>query len=309
MSTKFARIALAAALGLALAGCGKEEAPTAAAPPPAAAAKAAATPDGAILASVQHLKSGNFDALLQSVLPPEEYAKAKADYAKDINKEPATEEDKAKFAENMAKLTASDAEAKLWAELEPKLKEMDAQMAQQMPMMVAMGKGFIQSSIQQNQELTDAQKQQATQAVDALGNWVSTAKFTDPALAQKSIKIVCDTARKINLKTLDEARALSYEQAMGKVGVGFLGLKDVLALYGFSIDQTLDSIKATPISTDANAAKVKIDYSLLGTPLSVESDLVKVGDRWFGKEMLESLKKKDEAPAAEVAPAAAPQNG
>lgn len=307
MSTKFARIALAAALGLALAGCGKEEAP-AAAPPPAVAAKAAATPDGAILASVQHFKAGNFDALLQSVLPPDEYAKAKADYSKEMNKEPATEEDKAKFAENMTKLTASDAEAKLWAELEPKLKEMDAQMAQQMPMMVAMGKGFIQSSIQQNQELNDAQKQQAVQAVDALGNWVSTAKFTDPALAQKSIKIVCDTARKLNLKTLDEARALSYEQAMGKIGVGFLGLKEVLAVYGFSIDQTLDSVKATTLSSDATSAKVKIDYSLLNTPLSVESDLVKVGDRWFGKEMLESLKKKDEAPA-EVAPAAAPANG
>jgi len=84
MSTKFARVALAAALGLALVGCGKEEA--SAAPTPAAAAKAAATPDGAIVASVQHLKSGNIDALLQSVLPPDEYAKAKADYAKDMNK-------------------------------------------------------------------------------------------------------------------------------------------------------------------------------------------------------------------------------
>lgn len=305
MSTKFARVALCAALGFALVGCGKDEPP--AAPPPAVAAKAAATPDGAILASVGHLKTGNIDGLMQSVLPPDEYAKAKADYAKDMNKEPASEEDKAKFAENMAKLTAPDAEAQLWAELEPKLKELDAQMAQQMPMMVAMGKGVIQSSIQQNQELTDAQKQQASQAIDALGNWVTTAKFTDPGLAQKSIKIVCDTARKINLKTLDEARALSYEQAMSKVGVAYLGIKDVLALYGFSIDQTLDSIKAETISSDANAAKVKISYTLLNTPLTAESDLVKVGERWYGKEMLESLKKKDAAVEA-PAPAAPTTN-
>ncbi len=302
MSTKFVRVALAAALGFALVGCGKNEPP--AAPPPAVAAKAAATPDSAILASVAHLKTGNIDGLMQSVLPPDEYTKAKAEYSKEMNKEPASEEDKAKFAENMAKLTAADAEAKLWAELEPQLKEMDAQMAQQMPMMVAMGKGFIQSSIQQNQELNEAQKLQATQAVDAFGNWVSTAKFTDPGLAQKSIKIVCDTARKINLKTLDEARALSYEQAMSKFGVAYLGLKDVLALYGFSIDQTLDSIKAETLSSDAATAKVKISYSLLNTPLSVESDLVKLGDRWYGKEMLEGLKKKDAA--EEVAPAPAP---
>lgn len=303
MSTKFARVALVAALGVALVGCGKDEPP--AAPPPAVAAKAAATPEGAIMAPIAHLKSGNIDGLMQSVLPPDEYAKAKADYAKDMNKEPATEEDKAKFAENMTKLTAPDAEAKLWTELEPKLKELDAQMAQQMPMMVAMGKGVIQSSIQQNQDLTEAQKLQASQAVDALGNWVTTAKFTDPALAQKSIKIVCDTARKINLKTLDEARALSYEQAMSKAGVAYLGVKDVLAVYGFSIDQTLDSIKAETISSDAATAKVKISYTLLNTPLSAESDMVKVGERWYGKEMMESLKKKD-AQIAEPAAAPAP---
>ncbi|HSX59216.1 MAG TPA: hypothetical protein VLF18_03350 [Tahibacter sp.] len=303
MSTKFARVALAAALGFALVGCGKDEPP--AAPPPAVAAKAAATPDGAIMASIGHLKTGNIDGLMQSVLPPDEYAKAKADYATEMNKEPASEEDKAKFAENMAKLTAPDAEAKLWAELEPKLKELDAQMAQQMPMMVAMGKGVIQSSIQQNQDLNDAQKLQASQAIDALGNWVTTAKFTDPALAQKAIKVVCDTARKVNLKTLDEARALSYEQAMSKAGVVYLGLKDVLALYGFSIDQTLDSVKAETISSDANAAKVKISYTLLNAPLSAESDLVKVGDRWYGKEMLEGLKKKDTAASEPAAPAPA----
>ena len=106
MSTKFARVALVAALGIALVGCGKDEPP--AAPPPAVAAKAAATPEGAILAPIGHLKTGNIDGLMQSVLPPDEYAKAKADYAKDMNKEPATEEDKAKFAENMTKLTAPD---------------------------------------------------------------------------------------------------------------------------------------------------------------------------------------------------------
>ena len=60
------------------------------------------------------------------------------------------------------------------------------------------------------------------------------------------------------------------------------------------------------IDKDASTAKVKISYTLLNTPLSAESDLVKVGERWYGKEMLEGLKKKDAAvsePAAAPAPA------
>ncbi|MDC8014206.1 hypothetical protein [Tahibacter soli] len=308
--SKLARVALVAAMAVAFSGCGnKEEGKTTTAPAAAPVAAKPATPDAAILASVQNLKAGNIDALIQNALPPEEYAKVKAKWAEDINKDPITDEDRAKFAENIGKLTASDAEAKLWAELEPKLKEMDAQMAQQMPMMVAMGKGMIQSSIQQNQELNDAQKQQATQAVDAFGNWVQSAKFTDPALAKQAIGVVVKTARDINLKTLDEARALSYEQAMGKIGVGLNGVKQVLAIYGFSIDQTLDSVKAETLSSDANTAKVKISYTLFNTPLTAESDLIKVGDRWYGKEMMENLKKKDAEATAPAAPQAPAANG
>ena len=309
--SKLARVALVAALAAAFAGCGKKEENAAAgtAPTPAPVVKAS-TPDASVLAAVQYLKSGNIDGLIQNALPPAEYAKVKAKWAEDINKDPITDEDRQKFAENIGKLTAADAEAKLWAELEPKLKEMDAQMAQQMPMMVAMGKGMIQSSIQQNQDLNDAQKQQASQAIDAFGNWVQSAKFTDPALAKQAIGVVVKTARAINLKTLDEARALSYEQAMGKIGQGFVGLKEVLAIYGFSIDQTLDSVKAETISSDAANAKVKISYTLFNTPLSAESELVKVDDRWYGKEMLENLKKKDaEGATAPAAPQTPANNG
>jgi hypothetical protein len=306
MSNKLARLALAAAVAFAVVGCNKEEAAPGAAAKPAAVAAAAATPDGVVMAQVQYLKAGNIDALIQNALPPGEYAKLKADFAKDINKDPITDEDRAKFTEQMNKLTGPDAEKQMWAELEPKLKEMDAQMAQQLPMMVAMGKGMISSSIQQNKDLTDAQKTQATQAIDAFGNWVQTVKWTDPALAQKAIGVVCDTARKVGLKSLDEARALSYEQAMQKAGTVFLGVKSLLNVYGFSLDQTLDSIKAEtlPGGTDAST-KVKVSYSLFNTPLSAESDLVKIEGRWYGKDMLEQLKKKEAEAAAPAAPAVA----
>ena len=303
MSSKLARLALAAAVAMAVVGCNKEQ--NAAAPQPAAVAPAPATPDAAIMASVKHLKAGNIDALNQNALPAGEYAKLKADWAKEMNKEPITDEDRAKFTEQMGKLTGPDAEKQMWAELEPKLKELDAQMAQQLPMMVAMGKGFLQSSIQQNKDLTDAQKTQATQAIDAFGNWVQTVKWTDPALAQKAIGVVCNTARKVNLKTLDEARALNYEQAMQKAGVVFLGVKDVLNVYGFSMDQMLDSMKAETLSNDGNTANVKVSYTLLNTPLSAETQLVKVDGHWYGKDMMEQLKKKEGEAGDGAAPAAA----
>ncbi|MEI4908346.1 hypothetical protein Q8G40_30140, partial [Klebsiella pneumoniae] len=81
-----------------------------------------------------------------------------------------------------SKLTAPGAEDKLYAELEPQLKQFEQQSAQQMPMMIAMGQGFIQSAIQQSKDLNDQQKQQTMALTDATAKWAQTAKFTDGAL-------------------------------------------------------------------------------------------------------------------------------
>lgn len=296
MSIKLLRFALAAALVVTAVGCNKDQPPatTAAVAPSPSPSPSSAAPDVAVLASVKALKSNNIDALIQNTLPPGDYQKFKTEWTKKQDEVPVSDEDRQKFAEGITKLTAPDAEQKLWVELEPKLKEMDAQMAQQMPMMIAMGKGFAQSSIQQNQDLTEAQKTQANQAIDAFGNWVQTAKFTDPALAQKAIAVVCDTARKVGLKTLDEARALNYDQAMQKANVVFAGVKQLFDIYGFSIDKLLDSVKAETLSNDGTSAKIKVSYMLFTTPLSAETDLVKVDNRWYGKNALEQLRKKQQ---------------
>src|SRR5689334_22972439 len=93
------RAALAASLLVFFAGCEQKSAETAATAP-----AAAATPDAAILASVQSIKQGDIAGLMQNALPPADFAKAKADWGKD--QEPITEENRTQFNETMAKLTA-----------------------------------------------------------------------------------------------------------------------------------------------------------------------------------------------------------
>ena len=56
-------------------------------------------------------------------------------------------------------------------------------------------------------------------------------------------------------------------------------LKQALNVYGFSIDETLDSIKPEVVSNDGKTAKLKVGYTLLGTPLTGETDMVSVDGR------------------------------
>jgi hypothetical protein len=259
-----------------------------------------ATPQGTIQAAVKTLKANDLKGLIESQVPPADLAKIKADFKKDMDEKPPTEKDRQKFAENMSKLTAPDAEAKLMAELEPQLAKMDTQLAQQMPMYVGLGRGLLVGAIQENKELTETQKAEAIKSIDALAKWAETTKFTDRERAKRAIAAVVSTARALGMKNLDELRALSFEQALDKGGIAIKGLKQALDAYGFSIDQTLDSVKAETVSQTGDTAKVRVSYVFLGAPISYETEMVKIDDRWYGKQTVEQLRKpKVEKPTAE----------
>ena len=299
MSTMFKRTALLLALAAAVAACGKkEESATTATPAPAAAPTV--TPDASVLAAVRALRGNDINAFLSAALPAAEVAKIKSDWTKKMTEDPITDDDRKKFAEQMAKLTAPGAEDKLFAEAEPQLKKLEAQAAQ-IPMMIAMGQGFLQSAIQQNQDLTEEQKKQSSGLVDAAAKWAQGVKFTDPALAKAAIAAVTKTARDLNLKSLDEVRALNYEQGMAKAGIAIAGVKQIAGAYGLKIDDWLDSVKAETVSTTGDAAKVKVTYTAFDTPFTTESELVKVDGKWYGKQAIEKWQKEQAAEAAAAA--------
>ena len=306
MSTVLKRTALLLALAAAVAACGKKEETATTAAPAAPVAAPTVTPDSAVLASVRALRGNDISAFLTAALPATEVAKIKSDWAKKMTEDPITDEDRKKFVDQMGKLTAPGAEDKLFAEAEPQLKKLEAQAAQ-IPMMIAMGQGFLQSAIQQNQDLTDEQKKQSSALVDAAAKWAQGVKFTDPALAKAAIAAVTKTARDLNLKSLDEVRALNYDQGMAKAGVALAGVKQVAGAYGLKVDDWLDSVKAETVATTGDTAKVKVTYTAFDTPFTTESDLVKVDGKWVGKQAVEKWQKEQAAEAAAAAnpPAAA----
>jgi len=287
--SKLVRFALVAALAAAGFGCSQQQ--NAANPAAPTAAVAPTTPDAAVAVSIKALRDNNIAALIENALPAPEAVKLKADWNKDMNSEPITDEDRKEFAEKMAALTAPDAEAKMYAQIQPKLAEFDKQSAQQMPMMIAMGQGFAKSAIAQNKDLSDAQKKQAEDLLDATAQWAQSTKFTDPALVKAAIAEICKTARAVNLKTADEARALSYEQAMQKAGIVLGGVKAVLAVYGLNIDKTLDSVKIDAGAASGDAATVTVTYVAFDKPFTTEAQMVKVDGRWYGKHAIDQWHK------------------
>lgn len=260
-----------------------------AAAPGASVSGGADRPDEAILASARLARQGDIAGLFENMLPPAEFARIKAEWNDRTGQREISDEDRARFAEAMAKLTAPNAVDAIHAEIEPDLRQFDAQYKAQLPGMVAMGQGYLQGLVQQSSELSPAEKEQAVAAIKSLGEWAQKTNFTDPALVRKSLETLSATASALDIKTLDEARALNFEQAAPKIGIAFNGLKKLLDGYGLSIDQTLDSVKTEVVSNDGTNARVRVSYSFLGAPLSTQTDMVKIDGRWYGKDTIDKI--------------------
>lgn len=296
MLTKFVRTALLATLAIAIAACNRDS---------ATSANAAATgPQQALQKSIQLAREGDIGGLIENMLPPEEFKRIKAEWASQEGQPPIDDADRARFAETMTKLTAADAADALFKEYEPDIRQFDAQYQQQIPTMVAMGRSYLKGLTQQNQELSSSEKEQAASIIDALAQWVEKTRFTDPDLVKRALVILTDSARELDLKSLDEARNLSFEQSTPKLKISFNALKNVLELYGFSINQTLDSAKTELVSSSDDTAVVKVSYTLLDTPLQSTVEMVRIDERWYNKDTINKLKAREvDKATATAAPA------
>lgn len=250
------------------------------------------SPVAAIQGSVDLVKAGNFNGLWKHALPPADYANLRADWGRQQQERPPiTAEDRTRFSQAMQQLSGPDAENKLYAELQPKLASMEQQYKDQLPVMISVGEALVKNGISQSKELSEAQKAQLGSVLDVLTPWAQQTPWFDQAKAKQAIGVAVATVRKLDLKTPEQLRTMDFDTTMAKYSTGYAGLKQLLAIYGLSLDDTLNSVKLSQVSSSNGHAVVKIDYTLLGKPLSTESKMVEENGRWYSEDVLANARK------------------
>lgn len=284
------------ALAFALAACHRN---------PSASAPSNTTPENALRADLVLTRNGDFDGLLRSTLPPSDYQAWRNEWQRARAQQPApTPEQSAHFAAMMQKLTAPGAEDALFRQLQPHIAQLRAHRSENLPMLI----GILQASgsdLVQNAGLSPDQKTQATQAIAALAAWAQGADFTDDAKAKQAIGVICATARKLDIHTLDQWRALDYPQVMARYTTGWNGLKQLLKVYGLDLDATFDNARLETLSDDGTHARVRETLVLAGKPIVSEAHLVQQDGHWYDADALAAWRKQHRkpAPASSAAPA------
>ena len=269
------------------------------------------TPESALQGSIDLLKAGNFKGLWKHALPPADYATLRADWAqKQKNPEPISAGDRVKFDETMKKLTEPGAEDKLYAQLQLKLAEMQEKYKDQLPVLISVGDALVKNSIAQNKDLSDTQKAQANSVMNVITPWAQKTPWFDQTKAKQAVGVAVTTARKLDLKKPEQLRSMDFDTAMDKYSIGFGGIKQFLTIYGLSVDDTLSSVKLSTVSSDKSHAVLKVDYTLLGKPLTTESKMIEQDGRWYSEDLVKNVRKAHqtltENPVAPATSAAAP---
>lgn len=269
-----ALFALLATLG----ACGKDK---------AAAVQAGSDPVAAVTALAKSLRDNDLQGFYAQSVPADLRARTEAAYdTKRASLPSADAEEREEFAQNMAKLTANDAEQVLYADLEPSLIKLEAEVASQLPMMVAMGSGFASAAISESETLSDDEKQHASSVLAAITGWASTAPIADREKARAAITAVTHTARALQISDLDTLRTLSMDDALGKGGLAWAGVKQITALYGLDLDPVLDSVKAEVADREGDSARVRVSYALLGKPVNFEMAMTERDGHWFSSDAI-----------------------
>lgn len=246
-----------------------------------------ATPDGAIMANIEAVRKNDLKQILQTQFSDEEYQSMKADWEKQRQEE-ISAEDKAEFENTIRPLIEDGAEEKLMALAEPYLEQ-----AKQLPAMVLFGQMAATQAIQENEEMSGEEKEAAQKMLESAAKWVNATDFSSPDLARQAIDVATKTARGLDIESLEDVQDLEFDELLDKGGDVFGGVKQVLSVYGISLDDTLDSFKAETVSEEDDQATVNLSFNFLGADHSLPVEMVKSGGRWISKDAAKAMEEID----------------
>lgn len=240
-------------------------------------------PHEVVTKGAEALRANNLQAFLQITVPAAEYQAMQAQWAA-RKEEPVSDADKAQYQQTMERLTQENAVDKIMTELEPQLTQMKAQM----PMMIGMFSGIAQAAIAQNQQLDAEQTKQAQALLTSVSQWAMSTDFASPELAREAVEVAVDTARELDLRTMEAVRELSFNEVLAKGGLVLGGVKEMLSVYELEVNEMLESVESETVNMAGGEATVETRFTFLGTPQVVTGTMVERGGQWVAKEAVES---------------------
>jgi hypothetical protein len=147
--------------------------------------------------------------------------------------------------------------------------------------MQATGGIFLNGLIKANDKLGPDEKAHAQAIAQALLAWLKPEMIVDRARAKRAIAVLSDSARDLDVPTLDDTRKLEMLPALEKGGEVLRTLKEVAKIYGLDVDASLGAVQAKVVAASGDSATVEVSYPLLGKTVRFEMEMLRREKRWY----------------------------
>ena len=214
---------------------------------------------------------------------------------------PPTAKQRDDYARWMRRLTEKGAEDKLFATFDRRMKKIEADMTSQWPLMKTTGGIFVTGMIQANPRLSPAQKDHAKALGGALLDWLRPELVADRTRARRAIAGLVDTARDVDLPTLDASRQLEMIPALEKGGRILKGLKRIGKVYGLDADASLGQVEARVVDVEGDVATMEVSYPLMGKTIRFPMQLLRRDGRWYSADAVREAEADLARPAGDPA--------
>ena len=231
------------------------------------------------------LRSSDVAGLVRAVVPPSHLQLMRQSYELQRLK-PITPAERSKFSEGIAKLTNANAVDTFMLEIEPKLVEARPKAAGAL----LIGMGALQMALaSEDSELTAEQRAALQSALPGIQKWAAETDFLSSISLRQALSLLADAARNTGVRSIDELKMLSFEQALSKAGTLLSASKQALYIYGLDINAIADSLQVQVLEQQGQSARVRTTITLFGAPISSELDLVLLEGRWYSKASVATL--------------------
>ena len=231
------------------------------------------------------LRSNDLAGLINAIVPPSQFQVMRQAY--EVHRlQPITPAERTKFSEGIAKLIDTNAVDKLMLEIEPKLVEARPKA----PAALLIGMGALQMAlVSDDSELTAEQRAALQSALPGIQKWAAETDFLSSISMRQAISLFADAARNTGVRSIDELKMLSFEQALAKAGTMLAASKQALSIYGLDVNAIADSLQVQVLKQDGQTARVRTTVTIFNAPISSEMDLVLLEGRWYSKSTVAKL--------------------
>lgn len=233
------------------------------------------TPEGTVAASYAYM-ADSFDlaGMMTNLMAPTQLAELETTWNENMENEPLPEE-AMQFRTVMLMLTADDAEEQLFLQAQPMLAEMQQSLAG------VAGLITLASMSTVSEDLNEEEQQQYQAMFTGMTTWMSELDITDEGKVKESIGILCAAARELDLMSLDQVQALSFEEALERGGTALGSIMDVFEVYGLDLKGSISTAEIGEAVIDGATAKVPVTLRMFGQDYDFVQAVRLVDGKWY----------------------------